>query len=245
MKRILHKHPLAIRWFHWINFPLLFVMIWSGLLIYWAYAPYTIRLGDFTLLSFFPNGFYKFLHVPFRLAEGMAWHWVFMWPFLINGMLYVGYTFLSGEWRHLVPVRRSFRDAIEVTLYDLGLRKTQPAFVKYNGAQKIAYFSIMLMGIGSVLTGYAIYKPTQLAWLTSMLGGYEAARLEHFALTIGYVLFFAIHIAQVIRAGWRNFQSMVTGFEVVEPASPHESPESEVHGHTPDSSDSTSNPVPA
>lgn len=245
MKRIIHKHPLAIRWFHWINFPVLFVMIWSGLLIYWAYDPYVIRIGDFTLLSFFPNGFYAFLHVPFRLAEGMAWHWVFMWLFLVNGVLYAGYTFLSGEWRHLVPDRSSFRDAIEVTLYDFGLRKTQPAFVKYNGAQKIAYFSILLMGIGSVLTGYAIYKPTQLAWLTSLLGGYEAARLEHFALTIGYVLFFVIHIAQVIRAGWRNFQSMVTGFEVVEPVSPTAPPKSAAGEGTNDSPDPTPNHLPA
>jgi hypothetical protein len=30
------KHSLAIRWMHWINFPLLFTMIWSGILIYWA-----------------------------------------------------------------------------------------------------------------------------------------------------------------------------------------------------------------
>ena len=35
-------------------------------------------------------------------------------------------------------------------------------------------------------------------------------------LTIGYVLFFVVHIAQVIRAGWNNFRSMVAGFEVVE-----------------------------
>ena len=33
--RLAYKHPLAIRWMHWINFPVLFVMIWSGLLIYW------------------------------------------------------------------------------------------------------------------------------------------------------------------------------------------------------------------
>ncbi|MBN8821944.1 MULTISPECIES: cytochrome b/b6 domain-containing protein [unclassified Spirosoma] len=220
MKRIVHKHPLAIRWFHWVNFPVLFVMIWSGLLIYWAYDPYKIQIGDYTLVSFFPDGFYKFLGVSRRLAEGMAWHFVFMWLFILNGVLYVGYTFISGEWRHLVPDRNSFREAIQVTLYDLGLRKTQPPFIKYNGAQKIAYFAIMLMGIGSVLTGYAIYKPTQFSWLTSLVGGYKAARLEHFILTLGYVFFFVIHIGQVIRAGWNNFQSMVTGFEIVQPTDP-------------------------
>ncbi|WP_461140106.1 cytochrome b/b6 domain-containing protein [Spirosoma pomorum] len=220
MKRIVHKHPLAIRWFHWINFPVLFVMIWSGLLIYWAYDPYKIQIGDYVLFSFFPDGFYKALNVPFRLADGMAWHWVFMWVFIANGILYILYTFISGEWRHLIPNRHSFREAIQVTLYDFGLRKTQPPFVKYNGAQKIAYFTVMLMGIGSAVTGYAIYKPAQFSWLTALLGGYEAARLEHFVLTIGFVLFFVIHIWQVIRAGWQNFQSMVTGFEAVKPNDP-------------------------
>jgi thiosulfate reductase cytochrome b subunit len=52
--------------------------------------------------------------------------------------------------------------------------------------------------------------------LTAMLGGYAAARVEHFLLTLGYVGFFVVHIAQVIRAGWNNFRAMVTGFEVVD-----------------------------
>jgi thiosulfate reductase cytochrome b subunit len=54
-----------------------------------------------------------------------------------------------------------------------------------------------------------------LAWLTNLLGGYAWARAEHFALTVGYVLFFVVHIAQVIRAGWNNFRAMVTGHELV------------------------------
>ena len=49
----------------------------------------------------------------------------------------------------------------------------------HNGAQRIAYSSIILMGAGSLLTGLAIYKPTQFAWLTALLGGYPAARWEH------------------------------------------------------------------
>ena len=40
-KQLLNKHPLAIRWLHWINFPVLSMMIWSGLLIYWANAVYS------------------------------------------------------------------------------------------------------------------------------------------------------------------------------------------------------------
>ncbi|MEO7924660.1 MAG: cytochrome b/b6 domain-containing protein [Chitinophagaceae bacterium] len=214
MKKIVQKHPLAIRWFHWINFPVLAIMIWSGLLIYWANDVYRIGFGSTTLLKFFPNSFYQALKIPFRLSEGMAYHFVFMWLFFLNGIAYVLYTAISGEWRLLVPNRYSFKEAWQVLLHDLRIRKTKPAQGKYNAAQRVAYSAIIVMGIGSILTGLAIYKPVQLEWLCFVFGGYKMARIIHFALTIGYVLFFLIHIIQVILAGWNNFRAMVTGFEV-------------------------------
>ncbi|MHA4807317.1 cytochrome b/b6 domain-containing protein [Flavitalea flava] len=215
MRRIMEKHPIAIRWFHWINFPLLTIMIWSGLLIYWANDVYTISIGNKILIRFFPVWFYKELDIPQHLAEGMAWHFIFMWLFALNGVLYVTYTLISGEWRLLVPDRHSFRDAWLVVLHDLHIRKTKPAQLKYNGAQRIAYFAIILMGMGSLLTGVAIYKPIQLGWLCRLLGGYGIVRVEHFILTVGYVLFFLVHILQVILAGWNNFRSVITGFELL------------------------------
>ncbi|HYM94777.1 MAG TPA: cytochrome b/b6 domain-containing protein [Chitinophagaceae bacterium] len=215
MKKMVKKHPLAIRWFHWINFPVLTIMIWSGLLIYWANDVYKIGFGNMTLLKFFPDSFYKALHIPFRLAEGMAYHFFFMWLFFINGFLYVLFTIFSGEWKYLLPKKNSFKEAWLVLLHDLHIRKTAPPQKKYNGAQRIAYTAIIVMGLGSILTGLAIYKPIQLGWLCTIFGGYKMARIIHFALTIGYVLFFVIHLLQVIRTGWNNFRAMVTGFEVV------------------------------
>ena len=32
---------------------------------------------------------------------------------------------------------------------------------------------------------------------------------------VGYVLFFLVHITQVVRTGWNNFRAMITGYEVV------------------------------
>src|SRR6266568_2961674 len=77
MKLLEKKHPLAIRWFHWINFPVLMIMIWSGIMIYWAVdnnymtengktlpnpAPpdgyYQVRIGNWVPVRFFPPGFY-------------------------------------------------------------------------------------------------------------------------------------------------------------------------------------------
>jgi thiosulfate reductase cytochrome b subunit len=215
MSTLEKKHPLAIRWFHWVNFPLLLIMIWSGLLIYWANAVYRLGLGGHTLFHFFPDPFFDALGIPYRLAEGMSLHFFFMWFFAINGVLYVVYTVVSGEWRYLVPNRHSFREAIQVVLHDLRLSKAEPAPRRYNGAQQIAYTAVILMGGGSLLTGVAIYKPVQFAWLTHLLGGYEWARWEHFSLAVGYVLFLVIHVVQVARAGWNNFRAMVTGYEIV------------------------------
>jgi thiosulfate reductase cytochrome b subunit len=96
-----------------------------------------------------------------------------------------------------------------------------PTQGKYNAAQQIAYTLIVLAGAGSVITGLAIYKPVQLHWLTTLLGGYEMARWLHFWLTMGYVVFFVIHVVQVALAGWNNFRAMIAGFELVrEPVVP-------------------------
>ena len=214
MQVLEEKHKLATRWFHWLNFPLLTMMIVSGMLIYWSYDPYRIGFGGITLFHFFPDWVYNATHVNNKLAWGMALHFLFGWIFAVNGLAYVTYTLASGEWRELWPEKKSFADALQVMKHDLNSSTPLPAQGRYNAAQRITYSGIVLMGGLSLLTGLAIYKPVQLNWLTALAGGYEWARWEHFWLTMGYLGFFAIHIAQVIRAGWSNFRSMVCGYEV-------------------------------
>jgi len=216
MKRLERKHSLATRWMHWINFPLLAMMIWSGLLIYWANAVYSFRVFGYEIFHFFPAGFYEFLSIPYRLAEGLQLHFFFMWLYAANGVAYVIYTFASGKWRSLLPVPASFRRAPLVALHDAHIVKQKPPQGKYNDAQRIAYTAVILMGAGSIITGLAIYKPLQLAWLAGLLGGYEWARWEHFWLMVLFVAFFAVHVIQVAIAGWANFRSMITGYEVVD-----------------------------
>lgn len=220
--KIEKKHPRVIRWTHWINFPILFLMIWSGILIYWSNDVYRVGFGDYTLIKFFPEWFYKTFNIEFRLAEGIAWHFFLMWFFAVNGIIYILYSIISGEWRYLFPNKNSFKEALQVILYDLYLSKYHPPERKFNGAQQFVYSAIIIMGGLSLLTGLAIYKPIQFSWLTDLLGGYEFARWEHFWLTIGYLLFFLIHIVQVIRSGWNNFRAMVTGYKIVKEKSINE-----------------------
>jgi len=214
-KRIRHKHSLAIRWFHWLNFPILMVMTWSGMLIYWANDVYKLGWGDQTVLKFFPDSFYKALNIPFRLAEGMNIHFFFMWLFALNGICYAIYLLWSGEWRELLPSRQSFRELIPAVVSTVLLRRKKDGPHKFNAAQRFAYSGVILMGFVMLLNGLAIYKPVQLGWLCALFGGYENARAIHFTITMLFVAFFLLHIIQVILHGWNSFRAMITGFEVL------------------------------
>lgn len=229
---IVAKHPLAIRWFHWINFPVIMIMSWSGLLIYWANDVYKVNLGGRELFKFFPGWFYAPVFKGFsvhpagegeqalftldhRLSEGMAWHFLFFWIFAINGIAYVAYLLISGQWKFLFPTRATFGEAFQVVLHDLHIRKKPLPKKKFNGAQQVAYTGVIVMGLLMVLTGLCMFKPVQFTYLTHLFGSYQNARLIHFVVTILFVLFFVVHVAQVIRAGWNNFRGMITGKEVV------------------------------
>ena len=147
--RLERKHPLAIRWMHWVNFPVLFTMIWSGILIYWndsdnAYRhPHQVyRIGIESSRYFDFSGLVlQAVACSLSCHHGLSYHFFFMWVFAINGVAWVLYTWLSGEWRLILPQRRSLLDAVQVTLVDLHLRKGLPPQTKYNGAQRIAYIS--------------------------------------------------------------------------------------------------------
>lgn len=211
------KHPRAIRWMHWFNFPILTVMIWSGLRIYWSFdvsrVP-SIRFGEETL---FPEGFYDALQLDRKLARGMAFHFSFGWLFLINGLAYVVYLAASREWRHLIPRLTDLKKVPGVLMHDIGLRKDKPAQGQYNVMQQLAYSGVIFLGFIALATGFAIYKPVQLGWLTAIFGGYQSARLIHFIVTMSFLAFFVVHILQVVRAGFGNFWSMISGYEL-EPA---------------------------
>ena len=207
-------HPRAIRWLHWINFPLLMIMIWSGLRIYWAEDVYAFGIGSWQWFAFFPEAVYETLGLERRLARGMAFHFAFGWLFVINGVTYAVYLLATREWRHILPDRHAAREAKEVVLHDLHLRKQTPPQGKYNAAQRISYTAVLAMAAIIVVSGFAIYKPTQLYPLPLLFGGYQGARLVHFWMTIGLSLFFVVHVLQVLRAGWGNFRSMVSGYVI-------------------------------
>lgn len=224
MLRIEERHPLAVRWMHWINFPLLMIMIWSGLMVYWVTSPdngvldhqnYRVGIGHFTLFRFFPNWFYRLFRLDNHLTRGMAFHALAMWPFVINGVAYLIFLTVSGQWREILPNWRDLKQLVQTFWRAIARSEGPTRAEKYNGAQRIAYTTVIIIGALSVFSGIAIWKPTTLPQLAAMLGGYQSARFIHFWTTILFCAFLFVHLVQVLRAGRSTMQSMITGFEVV------------------------------
>ncbi len=211
-------HRRSTRWMHWINFPLLAIMIWSGFRIYWADVqdPNVVGVGSFELFELFPDWFNETLGLRAKLAAGLGYHLIFGWIFILNGLLYTFFTIKSGHWRDLNPGRHGFRKALgEVKSSFTGNHDSDPAD-GYNPAQRIAYNFIVLLGGISVLTGFAIYRPNTLSWLTALFGGYQTAKDIHFVATLLFIGFFFVHVAQVVRAGPLAFIAMVSRSTPVE-----------------------------
>ena len=104
------------------------------------------------------------------------------------------------------------KPAIAMQLYYLRLRKAHPPQGKHNALQKAAYTFIVLLGALSALTGFAVYKPVQLAWLTQLFGGYELARYWHFVAVWVFIGFTLLHVALVFLVDPASLRGMITGW---------------------------------
>jgi thiosulfate reductase cytochrome b subunit len=78
--------------------------------------------------------------------------------------------------------------------------------------QKAAYTGAVLLGALSVATGFAIYKPVQLGWLTRLFGGFELARYWHFLAVWAFVAFVAVHVVMVFLVDPASLRAIITGW---------------------------------
>jgi thiosulfate reductase cytochrome b subunit len=210
---VVKRHHGIVRATHWLNAVLLLGMIGSGLQIYGAYAHFGPRGAPYPL----PNpwdgeGFPQWARLGGWLAAGLNWHFALAWPFVLTGVVYVGFLVFSGEWRSLLFRFRDLGPAWQMQRYYLGLRKDHPAQGKHNALQKLGYTSIVLLSVLATASGFAIYKPVQLAWLTTMFGGYELARYWHFVFVWVFVAFTLVHVALVLLVDPASLRAIITGW---------------------------------
>jgi thiosulfate reductase cytochrome b subunit len=207
------RHHGIVRVTHWLTAALLLGMIGSGLQIYGAYRHFGPR-GDVYPL---PNpwdgkSFPQWARLGGWLAAGLNWHFALAWPFVITGLVYLGFLAFTGEWRSLLFRFRDIGPAWQMQRYYLRLRPEHPVQGKHNPLQKLAYTLIVVTGGLATASGFAIYKPVQLSWLTAVFGGYELARYWHFLFVWVFVAFTLVHVVLVLLVDPASLRSMITGW---------------------------------
>ena len=116
-------------------------MVGSGLRIFNAYPAFARKGETFCCYPFEGTPMPAWLTFGGWLAGARNWHFAMMWVLVVNGLVYLGFIYLHGEWRDLVPRRGDLRDAWEmVQVLPRSLRRDHPRQGKHNALQKLAYF---------------------------------------------------------------------------------------------------------
>jgi Ni/Fe-hydrogenase b-type cytochrome subunit len=205
------RHHVIVRVTHWVNALALTIMIGSGLRIFNSYPAFARKGETFCCYPFEGDKIPTWLTFGGWLAGARHWHFAAMWILVVNGLVYLTFVFLHGEWRDLVPRRGVTRDVWEMLKFYLAVRKDHPRQGKHNALQRLAYFSMPIVGVVAVATGLAIWKPVQLAPLTGVLGGYVWARYWHFLAMLALVVLTVGQVFMVFAVDPYALRSMITG----------------------------------
>ncbi|MEO3990570.1 cytochrome b/b6 domain-containing protein [Pseudocitrobacter cyperus] len=177
-------HPLWLRISHWINALAMLMMITSGWRIYNASPLFNFDFPDaFTLGGW--------------LGGALQWHFAAMWLFVLNGVFYLTCNIVTGR------MRRMYRPfSLRALVQEVGLtvrgKLSHDDLSQYNMIQKLAYVGVVLLSILTVMSGLVVWKSVQFPLLRELMGGYESARLVHFACMSLIVLFIAVHLLMVV-----------------------------------------------
>ena len=234
------QHHALVRVTHWAHVPLLLLLIASGLAIYWAapvfrHAPtpgngrgdYLIDAGRALGPVFGAQGdtrtwvYQRISLGTAQLANALRLHWLLAYLYMACGALYVLGLIRGGGWRALLPRASDPAEALAMIRYYLGAlpaalaKKPWPHPViagKYNALQRGAYFTMPLLGLLVVMSGWAMHHPGTLGWLERLFVNYDGARIVHFLCMAGLGSFMIPHVILVAADGFDTFRSMITGW---------------------------------
>lgn len=151
------------------------------------------------------------------LAMARRWHLFFAWLFVINGVFYLAYSLGSRHLaRDLAPTKADLRGIGRSVVDHLRFRHPAgEAATRYNVLQKLAYLAVIFGLVPlMILTGWAMSPRLDAVipgWV-DIFGGRQSARSLHFLAASALLLFFFVHIFQVVVTGlFNNLRSMITG----------------------------------
>lgn len=205
------RHHWIVRLTHWVNVVAVVIMVGSGLQIFNAYPAFARKGELFCCYPWEGQRFPAWLTFGGWLAGARNWHFAMMWVLVVNGLVYLTFVYLHGEWRDLVPRKGDLRDSVQMLKFYAFRRKVHPRQGKHNSLQKTVYFLMPVAAALTVLTGIAIWKPVQLAPLTNLFGGYVWARYWHFVSMVAIVALSVVHVFMVFAVDPYSIRAMITG----------------------------------
>lgn len=219
--RIVYRHRLLTRLWHWLNALAVLILIPSGLMIFNAHP--RLYWGHFGAnfdhawleLPRFPG----WVTIPsyYSLSGARHWHLFFA---LVLGFGLLAYMIASLVNRHFQrDLRIRGRELGPRALWHdfkahLALRFHDPeAPAAYNIFQKLSYAFVIFVLIPLLIVSGLALSPGMWPWLADLFGGRQSARSVHFIAMAGMTLFLVVHLALVILAGpFNEVRAMVTGW---------------------------------
>jgi Ni/Fe-hydrogenase b-type cytochrome subunit len=223
-ERLIFRHRLPTRLWHWLNALTVFIMIGSGLGIlnahphlYWG--KYGANFDRPWLdLPFWPS----WLTIPahYNLAISRRWHLFFALVLGFGLLAFMAVSLINSHFRRDLRVRGGEiapRNLWADIKAHFALRFHDPERPgAYNILQKLSYVAVIFVLIPlMVLTGLTMSPAMDAAWpwLLVVTGGRQSARSLHFIGMALIVLFVIVHVALVVLAGPVNeLRSMITGW---------------------------------
>jgi thiosulfate reductase cytochrome b subunit len=189
-----HVRSGAERLVHWGQALAIMVLIASGWEIYNAHPIYPPEFPDWATLGT-------------DLTTALLWHFAAMWLLFVCFTAWVIRRVLLQRGVPLVPVtprgvvhdiRAAFRGRLP---HDLSV---------YNQVQRALYLTVSLAIAFAIVTGFALWKPVQLSWLTGTLGGFDLVRQLHFSAMAAIATFLILHVVMALLVP-RTILAMIVG----------------------------------
>lgn len=143
------------------------------------------------------------------LGGALLWHFAIMWVLVANLAAYLALSVFTGRLRRtLFPLtlRALIADLVAALRGKLG----HGNLGQYNAVQKLAYLVVIVDILLVILSGLTIWKPVQFPILRTLMGGFDNARIVHFAAMSVLVGFFVIHVVMVALVP-RSLLTMIRG----------------------------------
>jgi thiosulfate reductase cytochrome b subunit len=218
-------HPFFVRLSHWLTVIATIALVISGVELiishprfYWGEVGNANLPALFTLpipasRSTVQTG-YDFI-LPDQNGWSRSLHFQSAWLMLFVGAAYLLVGLRSGHLtRRLMPAPqdRSWRALRTSIAAHATPERQEPG--RYNVLQRSAYLSVIFILFPMVVwTGLAM-APGFTAVLpasVTLLGGHQSARTLHFISMLAMVAFTVVHVAMVVRAGFRRqMRAMLT-----------------------------------